>query len=353
MRVLVAGGAGFLGSHLVEYLVASGDEVVVVDDLLTGRWSNLADVARDRLELVQDDAANAPHGRYDRVYHLASPASPEACERSKVSSLMANSNGTKRLLDIAERSGARFLFVSTADVYGEPSVHPQKETYWGHVDPVGPRSMHDEAKRFGEALTVAFVRERGTDARIVRLFNTYGPRMHPDDGRMPASFITAAIQGRPLRIEGDGLQTRTLCHVSDAVVGLVAAMERGGMGEVYNIGSAEEISVRTFAALVIELAGSRSELITVTERPQETTRRRPDTAKAQRELGWHVRTTLTNGLRSTIEWYQQTSSPAESEVHVGTATAHVARTVFDPKPARDRILLRRPAFERLLVTPDP
>lgn len=349
MRVLVAGGAGFLGSHLVDYLAASGDQVVVVDDLLTGRWSNLDGVPRDRLELVQEDAANAPHGRYDRVYHLASPASPEACARSKVASLMANSNGTKHLLDIAERSGARFLFVSTADVYGEPSMHPQRESYWGHVDPVGPRSMHDEAKRFGEALTVAFVRERATDARIVRLFNTYGSRMHPDDGRMPASFISAAIQGRPLRIEGDGLQTRTLCHVSDAVVGLVTAMERGGVGEVYNIGSAEEISVRAFAELVIELAESRSELIAATERPQETTRRRPDTAKAQRELGWHLRTNLRDGLRCTIDWYRQ-SLPARGEVHAHAA-AHTIRTFHSA--SRGRAALRRPAFERLLVTPDP
>jgi nucleoside-diphosphate-sugar epimerase len=192
MRVLVAGGAGFVGSHLVEQLLTKGDEVVVVDNMLTGSTENLRDLPQRNLSLVQADAAEAPDGTFDRVYHLASPASPEAYGRHQVATLMVNSIGTKRLLDVAQSAHARFLLASTSEVYGDPLVHPQPETYWGNVDPIGPRSMYDEGKRFAEALVVSYVRERGADARIVRIFNAYGPRMKINDGRMPSTFIAAS-----------------------------------------------------------------------------------------------------------------------------------------------------------------
>lgn len=303
MRVLVAGGAGFVGSHLVDLLVARGDEVVVLDNLLTGSTRNLEHL-RDRVTFVQGDVETAADASFDRVYHLASPASPEAYERHQVATLMANSLGTKRLLEIAESSRARFLMASTSEVYGDPLEHPQRETYWGNVDPVGPRSMYDEGKRFAEALTVACVRERRVDARIVRIFNAYGPRMQLNDGRMPSSFISAALWGEPLRVHGDGTQTRSLCFVKDTVRGLHAAMERGKPAEVYNIGRADEVSIAQFARIVLRAAESAASIEFVPGRPQDIQRRRPDTTKSERELGWRPDTTLDDGLRETIAWYR-------------------------------------------------
>jgi dTDP-glucose 4,6-dehydratase len=305
VRILVAGGAGFVGSHLADLLVSGGDEVVVVDNLLTGSPHNLAHLPADRVSLVRSDAESAPDGAFDRVYHLASPASPEAYSRHQVATLMANSAGTKRLLDLAERCGARFLLASTSEVYGDPLEHPQRETYWGNVDPIGPRSMYDEGKRFAEALTVAYVRERGADARIVRIFNAYGPRMQLDDGRMPSSFVAAALRGEPLAVHGDGAQTRSLCFVGDTVRGLHAAMERGRPGEVYNIGRADEISVLEFARTVIAAAASRSRIEMVAGRPQDIQRRCPDGTKSERDLGWRPAVALPDGLRETLAWYRE------------------------------------------------
>lgn len=304
MRVLVAGGAGFVGSHLVELLLEADDDVVVVDNLLTGSAANLAHLPRERVTLVRENAEAAPDGAYERVYHLASPASPEAYDRHQVATLSANAEGTRRLLDVAERCGARFLLASTSEIYGDPLEHPQRETYWGNVDPIGPRSMYDEGKRYAEALTVAYVRERGADARIVRIFNAYGPRMQLDDGRMPSSFVAAALRGQPLPVHGDGSQTRSLCYVKDTVRGLVAAMERGRPGEAYNIGRADEYTVLDFAHRVIRAAETDSQVKFVPGRPQDIQRRRPDGAKSERELGWVPQTPLEAGLRDTIDWYR-------------------------------------------------
>jgi nucleoside-diphosphate-sugar epimerase len=304
MRVLVAGGAGFVGSHLVELLLEGGDDVVVVDNLLTGSASNLEHLPPERVTLVRENAEAAPDGDYERVYHLASPASPEAYDRHQVATLSANAEGTRRLLDVAERCGARFLLASTSEIYGDPLEHPQRETYWGNVDPIGPRSMYDEGKRYAEALTVAYVRERGANARIVRIFNAYGPRMQLGDGRMPSAFIAAALRGEPLPVHGDGSQTRSLCYVKDTARGLVAAMERGRAGEAYNIGRADEFSVLEFAQRVIRAAESDSQVRFVAGRPQDIQRRRPDGTKSERELGWVPRTPLEEGLRRTIAWYR-------------------------------------------------
>ena len=304
MRVLVAGGAGFAGSHLVDLLVGQGDDVVVVDNMLTGTPANLDHLPSGRVTLLRADAESAPDGTFDRVYHLASPASPEAYSRHQVATLMANSAGTKRLLDVAERCGARVLLASTSEVYGDPLEHPQRETYWGNVDPIGPRSMYDEGKRFAEALTVAYVRERGSDARIVRIFNAYGPRMALDDGRMPSAFVAAALRGEPLPVHGDGSQTRSLCFVGDTVRGLRSAMELGRPGEVYNIGRADEISVLEFARTVIAAASSVSRIEMVPGRPQDIKRRCPDGAKSDRELGWRPVVGLPTGLQETLGWYR-------------------------------------------------
>ena len=334
MRTLVAGGAGFVGSHLVDLLVARGDQVVVLDNLLTGRRTNLRHHPPDRVAFVRSDAESAPDGRYDRIYHLASPASPEAYGRHQVATLMANSAGTKRLLDLAERCDARFLLASTSEVYGDPLTHPQAETYWGNVDPIGPRSMYDEAKRFAEALVVAYVRERGTDARIVRIFNSYGPRMEPNDGRMPSAFIAAAIRRQPLLVHGDGTQTRSLCYVTDTVAGIVAAMERGRPGEAYNVGRADEITVRDFARLVVREVGTDAPIAFVAGRPQDIQRRCPDQAKSESELGWWPKTALDVGLRSTIAWYRELLTPSTSVEQTIPAIPAVPAAVRDQDKAR-------------------
>ncbi|HEY6202665.1 MAG TPA: NAD-dependent epimerase/dehydratase family protein [Candidatus Limnocylindria bacterium] len=313
MRVLVAGGAGFVGSHLVELLVEQGDHVTVVDNLLTGSTRNLAHLARPSLDFVRQDAESAPDGNFDRVYHLASPASPEAYGRNQVATLMANSAGTKHLLDVAARAGARFLMASTSEVYGDPLVHPQPESYWGNVDPIGPRSMYDEAKRFAEALVVAYVRERGADARISRIFNAYGPRMQLNDGRMPSTFIAAAIRGEPIPVHGDGSQTRSLCYVMDTARGLIATMERGTPGSVYNIGRADEVSVLEFAQIVARATGRMTPIHFVPRRPQDIQRRCPDTTMAERDLGWRATTPIDEGLRATLAWYRDAlMSPLEA-----------------------------------------
>jgi nucleoside-diphosphate-sugar epimerase len=305
MRVLVAGGAGFVGSHLVELLLEHGGEVIVLDNLITGSLKNLEHLTSSRISFVNADAEGAPDGRFDRIYHLASPASPDAYGRHQVSTLMANSAGTKRLLDVAERCGARFLLASTSEVYGDPLEHPQRETYWGNVNPIGPRSMYDEGKRFAEALAVAYVRERAANARIARIFNAYGPRMQLNDGRMPSTFIGAALRGDPIPVHDDGSQTRSLCFVGDTAKGLIAAMERGLAGEVYNVGRGDEITVAEFARLVIQAAGSTSRIRFVPGRPEDIQRRRPDTTKANTELSWRAETALPEGLRETIAWYRK------------------------------------------------
>ena len=313
MRVLVAGGAGFVGSHLVELLLERGDEVTVVDNFLTGSEANLAHLTTDRLTVVGANAEDAPDGPYDRVYHLASPASPEAYGRHQVATLRANSVGTQRLLDVAASAGARFLMASTSEIYGDPLVHPQPETYWGNVDPIGPRSMYDEAKRFAEALVVAYVRERVADARIARIFNAYGPRMQLDDGRMPSTFIAAAIRGEPIPVHGNGQQTRSLCYVSDTARGLHAAMENGRQAEAYNIGRAEEVSVLGFARLVAEVTRTGATISFVPGRPQDIQRRCPNPTKSQNELAWQATTPLDEGLRLTVAWYRQVLGSAAAK----------------------------------------
>jgi nucleoside-diphosphate-sugar epimerase len=308
MRILVTGGAGFIGSHLVERLLERGDEVVAADSLLTGSADNLAHVEGDPLLCVVRADVSAPltapafAGPFDRVYHLASPASPVGYRRYPIETLLANSTGTRHALEIARRDSARFFLASTSEVYGEPLVHPQREDYWGNVNPVGLRACYDEGKRFGESLTMEYHRQYALDTRIARIFNTYGPRSLPDDGRVVPNFCVQALRGEPITIYGDGSQTRSFCYVSDLVAGILAMTDLDGLaGEIINLGNPTEISILDFARTVIEVAGTDSRIRYAPLPVDDPTRRRPDIAKARRLLGWAPQVPLREGLIRTLE----------------------------------------------------
>lgn len=300
-RIVVLGGGGFLGSHLCDQLLARGDEVVCVDDFSTGRPANVAQlVGQDRFTMVESDISRSipVEGPVTGVFNLASPASPPDYLALPLETLAVGSEGTRRGLDLAHRNGARFLMASTSEVYGDPDVHPQSETYWGNVNPVGPRSVYDEAKRFSEALTMAYHRTLGTDVSIVRIFNTYGPRLRPDDGRVVSNFLLQAIQGEPLTVYGDGSQTRSLCFVDDEVRGLIALFDSDLVGPV-NIGNPDEYTILELAETVVSLLGSSSEIIHLPLPVDDPTRRRPDITVARKELGWEPTTQLRDGLART------------------------------------------------------
>ncbi len=300
-RIVVLGGGGFLGSHLCDHLLGRGDAVVCVDDFSTGRRANVAHLDdHPGFALVEADVSRGipVDGPVSAVCNLASPASPPDYLALPLETLAVGSEGTRHGLELARRHDARFLLASTSEVYGDPEVHPQSEGYWGNVNPVGPRSVYDEAKRFAEALTMAHHRRRGTDVAIARIFNTYGPRLRPDDGRVVSNFLLQALRGEPLTVYGDGSQTRSLCYVEDEVRGLVALLDSDLTGPV-NIGSPDEYTVLQLARTVIELLGSSS---VVEHRPLPTddpTRRRPDITRARRELGWEPTTSLADGLART------------------------------------------------------
>jgi len=303
-RTLVAGGAGFVGSHLVERLVDNGHEVVVVDDFSTGRRENLAAVAAT-IEIVDADIADEQaisqiDGPFDQVFNLASPASPVDYLRLPIHTMMTGSLGVKNLLDLAHANNARFLLASTSEVYGDPQVHPQPETYLGHVNPIGPRSVYDEAKRFGEAMTASYHREFGVDTKIVRIFNTFGPRMRVEDGRAIPNFIHQALTGREITVAGDGLQTRSICYVDDLVRGLMAMMESSSTGPV-NLGNPEEISMLDLATWIRDLAESTSQIVHVPRPVDDPQIRRPDITVAGEVLNWAPSTTAEVGLKATIE----------------------------------------------------
>lgn len=307
MRVLVAGGAGFIGSTMCRKLIERGDHVVCVDNLITGSAENIKPVLdHERATFVQADIADDEvevEGPFDAVVNLASPASPADFEPLALEILATGSRGVANMLELAMRKGARFLQASTSEVYGEPHVHPQPETYWGNVNPIGPRSMYDEAKRFGEALTTAYHRRYGLDVRIARIFNTYGPGMRADDGRVVSNFVTQALRGQPLTVYGDGLQTRSFCFVDDEVDGLLALLGSSYVGPV-NIGNDEELTMLQLAELVLELVGSSSEIV-YTELPvDDPSQRRPDLTLARRELGWQPQVSIDEGLARTIEWFR-------------------------------------------------
>jgi dTDP-glucose 4,6-dehydratase len=309
-RAVVTGGAGFVGSWTCERLLDLGVDVVCVDNFATGTEENLRTLrSRAGFTLLTQDLTEGldVDGEVDWVLHLASPASPVHYLRLPIETMKVGSLGTMHALDLAERKRARFLFASTSEVYGDPHEHPQRETYWGNVNPVGPRSVYDEAKRFSEALTLAYRNERGVDTAIVRIFNTFGPRMRVDDGRAIPAFMSQALSGRPLTVAGDGSQTRSLCYVEDTVEGILALAASGHAGPV-NIGSSDELSMLELAERVRELAGSSSPIEFVDLPTDDPKKRRPDTTLAEQLLGWQPRTPVADGLKRTLEWFAAEAS---------------------------------------------
>jgi len=303
MRVVVTGGAGFLGSHLCEALVRRGDTVVCADDLSTGRLENIEHLRHLGCDFVRADVTRPVEvtGHVDAVAHLASPASPPDYLRLPLETLAAGSRGTENALRLATHHGARFVLASTSEVYGDPLVHPQHEDYWGNVNPIGPRSVYDEAKRFAEAVTTAY-RGLSTNTGILRIFNTYGPRMRPCDGRVVSSFIVQALTGEPLTVYGSGDQTRSFCYVDDLVRGLVAMIDSTEAGPL-NIGNPQERTVRELAELVLEITGSSSGIEFHPLPQDDPTRRLPVVTRALDTLGWSPEVPIETGLRRTVEWF--------------------------------------------------
>jgi dTDP-glucose 4,6-dehydratase len=304
-RAVVTGGAGFVGSHLCDRLRDGGAGVVCVDNFLTGSADNVAHLADDpAFELLERDVSEPfdVAGPVDVVFHLASPASPHDYARHPIETLKAGSHGTLHALELAGRKGARLLLASTSEVYGDPLIHPQPESYWGNVNPIGPRSQYDESKRFAEALTAAHRAHLGADTTIVRLFNTYGPRMRPKDGRAVPTFITQALAVEPITVAGDGSQTRSLCYVDDTVAGILAAARRGHPGPI-NIGNPAELTIADLATRVRDLCGSASELVFVPRPGDDPDLRRPVVDLAASELGWAPGVDLDKGLATTIDWF--------------------------------------------------
>ncbi|HEV3354540.1 MAG TPA: UDP-glucuronic acid decarboxylase family protein [Acidimicrobiales bacterium] len=304
-RIVVTGGAGFLGSHICESLIARGDEVVAIDNLLTGSVDNIAHLFGEKgFVFVEHDVTNFVHvsGPVDAVMHFASPASPVDYLEHPIKTLKVGSLGTHKTLGLAKDKGARFMLASTSEVYGDPKVHPQTEDYWGHVNPVGPRGVYDEAKRFAEAMTMAYNRSHNVDVRIIRIFNTYGPRMRPYDGRVVSNFIVQALAGEPLTVYGEGQQTRSFCYVDDEVRGILALLDSDYVGPM-NIGNPNEFTVLELAKKVLEVTGSSSEIVYEPLPVDDPTQRKPDISLAKRVLGWEPRVPLEEGLRSTAAWF--------------------------------------------------
>jgi dTDP-glucose 4,6-dehydratase len=306
MRILITGGAGFLASHLTDLLLAQGHEVVGMDNLVTGRTENIAHlkdnkaytfINRDVIESV------AVEGAIDRIYHMASPASPIGYVKHQVLTLKVNSEATWKLLELSLEKKARFLMASTSECYGDPAVHPQPESYWGNVNPIGMRSMYDEAKRFSEACTMAYHRERGADTRIIRIFNTYGPRMDPYDGRVVITFIKQALRNEPLTVFGDGMQTRSLCYVSDLVRGINLTME-SNFYEPINLGNPNELTILDIAREILALIPqSTSQIVHKQMPPDDPKIRKPDITRARQVLGWEPTVSRSVGLKKMIDFY--------------------------------------------------
>jgi nucleoside-diphosphate-sugar epimerase len=306
MRILVAGGAGFIGSHVCRELLVRGHEVVCLDNLSTGAFANVEEIADHRdFAFIREDVTRAPFLAVDLILHLASPASPVHYKQFPIETMMANSAGTHRLLALAADRGARFIFASTSEVYGDPLEHPQAESYWGNVNPTGPRACYDESKRFGEALTVEYRRRHGVNASIVRIFNTYGPRMNADDGRVVPAYIAAALDGRPLPVFGDGMQTRSFCYVDDLVEALLlVAFDGNANGRIFNIGNPHEVTMLDLARTVARVAGVPERVEHLPAMSDDPARRKPDIARIQNRYGWQPFVSLDAGLAGTIEYFR-------------------------------------------------
>ena len=310
MKIVVTGGAGFIGSHLCTRLLDEGHSVLCVDNFVTGAERNIAALQHHpHFSFVQQDVTKPFDFEAEAIFHLASPASPVGYMEHPIETILVNSQGTYLMLEQAKKQNALFLVASTSEAYGDPLVHPQREDYWGNVNPVGPRACYDESKRLGETLTMEYYRQFQVNARIVRIFNTYGPNSQTDDGRMIPNFITQALQNRPLTIYGDGSITRSICYVSDLIEGLVLALFKPlSAGEIFNLGNTEELTVLEFAQTIIRLCRSSSTIIFEPARIDDPERRRPDISKAQQALGWQHNVSLEDGLKRTIAWFSTHTS---------------------------------------------
>jgi len=306
LRIVVSGAAGFVGSHMCDRLLAEGHSIVALDNFLTGAERNLAHLSGNQnFRFVRHDVTRAVEldGTVDAVLHMASPASPKDYLEHPIETLDVGSIGTRNMLELARTHRARFLITSTSECYGDPNVHPQVETYWGNVNPVGPRSCYDESKRFAEAITMAYHRTHGLRTNIARIFNTYGPRMKLKDGRVVPAFLDQALQGEPITVFGDGSQTRSFCYVSDLVDGLYRLMQSDERYPV-NLGNPQEMTILEFAERIRRLTGSQSGIIHRELPEDDPKQRQPDISKARRILGWGPRVALEDGLRQTIEYFQ-------------------------------------------------
>jgi dTDP-glucose 4,6-dehydratase len=304
-RTLITGGAGFIGSHLCEHFLSLGHEVICMDNLLTGDSSNIAHIRNQNFLFIKHDVTNYIYveGKLDYLLHFASPASPIDYEKLPIQTLKVGSLGTHKALGLAKEKKATFLLASTSEVYGDPMVHPQSEEYWGNVNPIGPRGVYDEAKRFAEAMTMAYHRVHGVDTRIIRIFNTYGPRMRLEDGRAIPSFITQALSGEDISVFGDGSQTRSFCFISDLVEGIYRVLMSGETRPV-NLGNPQELTIVDLAKAIVRLTGSRSNII-YTPLPQDDPKRRqPDISRARQLCGWEPKVEFTAGLRETIAYFR-------------------------------------------------
>jgi dTDP-glucose 4,6-dehydratase len=318
-RALVTGGAGFLGSHLCERLLSEGYHVVCMDNLRTGSLENVAHLEGEAdFEYIDHDVTShiKVAGGLDEIYHFASPASPKDFRRMPIPILKVGALGTYNCLGLARARGARFLLASTSEVYGDPLVHPQREDYWGNVNPVGVRSVYDEAKRYAEAITMAYHRHHNVDTRMVRIFNTYGPRMRVDDGRMVPNFIHQTLLGRPLTVYGEGTQSRSVQYVDDLIDGVLRLM-RSAEDRPVNIGNPVEYSVRQVAEMILEISGSQSGIVHEPLPEDDPKQRRPDITRARETLGWEPRVPAKEGLKLTFEWFAQRLSPSEAAPPAG------------------------------------
>ena len=305
-RILVTGGAGFLGSHLIDRLLELGHDVLCVDNLFTGSKANIAHLLEHRnFEFLRHDVTFPLYVEVDEIYNLACPASPVHYQHDPVQTTKTSVHGAINMLGLAKRLGAQILQASTSEVYGDPAVHPQTEDYWGHVNPIGPRSCYDEGKRCAETLFFDYHRQHQLPIKVARIFNTYGPRMHPADGRVVSNFIMQALRGEPITIYGDGSQTRSFCYVDDLIEGLIALMETGPevTGPI-NIGNPSEFTIRQLAETIIELAQSPSKLVQEPLPQDDPRQRQPDISKAKAELSWEPKTNLDQGLAKTIEYFR-------------------------------------------------
>lgn len=307
MRILVAGGAGFLGSHLCQALLKKGHQVICLDNLITGSEKNIKDfLTNPNFSFLKHDITKPLKnlGKIDQIYHLASPASPKDYFKYPQETLLTNSIGTLNLLELAKNTKAKFLFASTSEVYGDPKEHPQKETYRGNVDPFCLRSCYDESKRFAESLIYTYIYKYNLDARIVRIFNTYGPKMRIDDGRPMPTFIIQARERKPLTVQGNGKQTRSFCYVQDLIEGIILAMEKSKTkGEVFNLGNPDERSIIEIANIIKKLVNPKAKLQFVKRYPNDPQRRCPDISKAKKILGWQPKVGLEEGLKKTIQYF--------------------------------------------------